>query len=164
MRAFHSASSLPRAALVLNTFANRACQPGKSQSFIVSRTCADRRARSNDTGTISFERGQLDRCEAVGATLRASSRATNTGTRKQTRTRTQTNQLKGKRGIWTWVREPNHDKLLFSIDWLAASTCKKCSCTYQLIIYTVLQANAEVNGIGEISNPYPCQTIQYKHL
>jgi len=54
---------------------------------------------------------QLDRCEAVGATLRATSRETNTGTRKQTRTRTQTNQLKGKRGIWTWVREANHDKM-----------------------------------------------------
>ena len=52
---------------------------------------------------------QLDRCKAVGATLRATRRATSTGTRKQTRTRTQTNQLKGKRDIWTWVREPNHD-------------------------------------------------------
>jgi len=52
---------------------------------------------------------QLDRCEAVGATLRATSRETSTGTRKQTRTLTQTNQLKGKRGIWTWVREPSHD-------------------------------------------------------
>ena len=54
---------------------------------------------------------QLERCEAVGATLRATSRATSTGTRKQTRTRTQTNQLKGKRGIWTWVREPSHDRV-----------------------------------------------------
>ena len=92
------------------TFANRACQAGKLQLFIVTRTCADRLARSSDTGTIyRLSAEQLDRCEAVGATLRATSRATSTGTRKQTRTRTQTNQLKGKRGIWTWVREPNHD-------------------------------------------------------
>ena len=42
---------------------------------------------------------QLDRCDATGATLRATSRETSTGTGKQTRTRTQTNQLKGQTGV-----------------------------------------------------------------
>ena len=122
MRTFHNASSLPRAALVLTTFANRACQPGKSQSFIVSRTCADGLARSNDTGTISFERGTAGQVRSCWRDAAATSRATNTGTRKQIRTRTQTNQLKGKRGIWTWVREPNHDTVCLSVC-LSAPCC-----------------------------------------
>jgi len=110
MRAFHSVSSLPRAALVLNQLSRIAHVQRGSNSRSLPLAAAQTGWREVATQVLyRLNAEQLDRCEAVGATLWATSRATNTGTRKQTRTLTQTNQLKGKRGIWTWVREPKHD-------------------------------------------------------